>query len=272
MVYKSIPITGVEETALLTTYFLDNSPEIDPDRRRPVILICPGGAYRFTSDREAEAVAIQMNALGYHAAILRYSCAPARLPEALCQLAHATALLRERAEEFAIAPEKICVMGFSAGGHLAASLGVFWNRPELAAQTGLRPAQLRPDRLILSYPVITSGPMCHQESFENLLGCTREENPSLWDAVSLEYQVTVDVPPVFLWHTVEDGSVPVENSMLFASALRREGVPFELHLYGHGGHGLSLATEEIQCKATGYGLQPNCQSWVGLLKTWLEHQ
>lgn len=270
MIYKTIPITGVRETALLTTYFLDNSLEIDPNRRRPVILICPGGAYRFTSDREGEAVALQMNAMGYHAAILRYSCAPARLPEGLCQLARGVALLRERAEEFAIDPEKICVMGFSAGGHLAASLGVFWNRPELAKQVALEPALFRPHRLILCYPVITSGPLCHQESFENLLGCAREENPALWEAVSLERQVSAEVPPVFLWHTVEDGSVPVENSMLFAAALRRAGVPFELHLYGHGGHGLSLATEEIQCKATGYGLQPSCQSWVVLLKTWLE--
>ncbi len=272
MIYETISVKGLEQSAPLTLYCLDNSPEIDPERRRPVILICPGGAYRFTSDREAEAVAVQMNAMGFHAAILRYSCAPARYPEALCQLARCAAFLRENAQRYAIDPQRVYVMGFSAGGHLAGSLGVFWDSPALAERVGLPCETFRPDRLILCYPVITSDELGHQESFENLTGCKREENPELWDKLSLENQVTPSVPQTFLWHTVEDGSVPVENSLRFASALRRCGVGFELHLYQHGGHGLSLATEEITCKATGYPLQPNCQSWLSLLKTWLKEE
>ncbi len=269
MQYLTIPVSGQKETASLTLYLLDNSPEIDPERRRPVVLICPGGAYRFTSDREGEAIALQMNAMGCHAAILRYSCAPARFPEALVQLAEAAALLRKNAEQWHIDPEQLAVMGFSAGGHLAASLGVFWRKKELAEQTGLENKWFRPNRLILCYPVITSGENTHQESLENLTGCRRQEDNALWDRLSLERQVSADTPPAFLWHTAEDQTVPVENSLLFAAALRRNGVPFELHIYQQGGHGLSLGTKEIMCSATGYPNQPNVRSWIGLLKTWL---
>ena len=134
MIHEKIEIQlkDSEFKANLFTYFLDNSPEIDPERKRPVVLICPGGGYQMTSDREAEALAVRFMAMGYHAAILRYSVAPARFPEALLQLATAVAMLRENAEKWHIDTEKIVVQGSSAGGHLAASLGVFWNKPFVA--------------------------------------------------------------------------------------------------------------------------------------------
>ena len=134
MIYEKIEIQlkNSEFKANLFTYFLDNSPEIDPERKRPVVLICPGGGYAMTSDREAEALAVKFMAMGYHAAILRYSVAPARFPEALLQLATAVAMLRENAEKWHIDTDKIVVQGSSAGGHLAASLGVFWNKPFVA--------------------------------------------------------------------------------------------------------------------------------------------
>lgn len=124
MIHEKIEIQlkDSEFKANLFTYFLDNSPEIDPERKRPVVLICPGGGYQMTSDREAEALAVRFMAMGYHAAILRYSVAPARFPEALLQLATAVAMLRENAEKWHIDTEKIVVQGSSAGGHLAASL------------------------------------------------------------------------------------------------------------------------------------------------------
>ena len=134
MIHEKIEIQlkDSEFTANLFTYFLDNSPEIDPERKRPVVLICPGGGYAMTSDREAEALAVKFMAMGYHAAILRYSVAPARFPEALLQLATAVAMLRENAEKWHIDTDKIVIQGSSAGGHLAASLGVFWNKPFVA--------------------------------------------------------------------------------------------------------------------------------------------
>ena len=134
MLYKKIEIIvdGYEETADLYTYILDNSIEMNPERKRPVIVICPGGGYTKTSDREAEPVAMQYLAKGYHAVILRYSVAPARYPAALLQLAETVAYLRKNAEEFHIDTEKIILLGFSAGAHLAASLGVFWKKDFIA--------------------------------------------------------------------------------------------------------------------------------------------
>ena len=159
MIHEKIEIQlkDSEFKANLFTYFLDNSPEIDPERKRPVVLICPGGGYQMTSDREAEALAVRFMAMGYHAAILRYSVAPARFPEALLQLATAVAMLRENAEKWHIDTEKIVVQGSSAGGHLAASLGVFWNKPFVAEALGMDSEKFRPNGLMLSYPVITSG-------------------------------------------------------------------------------------------------------------------
>lgn len=172
MIHETIKIQaeGSAYEGKLVTYFLGNSPEIEPDRRRPVVVICPGGAYSATSDREAEGIAMQFLGRGYHAAVLRYSTAPARFPEALQQLALAVSMLRERAEEWHIDPDKIVVQGSSAGGHLAASLGVFWKKAFLSERLGKPSEAFRPNGLMLSYPVITSGEKAHMGSFENLLG------------------------------------------------------------------------------------------------------
>lgn len=252
----------------LTTYLLDNSPDIDPERVRPAVLICPGGGYAFTSDREAEAVAIRFNSYGYHALVLRYSVAPAEFPASLVELAAAVRLVRERAEVWHVDRKRVLVAGFSAGAHLACSLGVFWNQPFLQKLLGTEPESYRPDGMILSYPVITSGEFAHRGSFVNLLGGQDDAKRAL---VSLEHQVSKETPPAFIWHTFADNSVPLENSLLLADALRKAGVPFELHIYPHGGHGLGLANEETMCKRTGFGVQPECQSWTELAHTWVQH-
>ncbi len=270
MQYLSFDIQGSQASASLTLYLLENWLEIDPKRKRPMVLICPGGAYRFTSERESEAVAMQMTTMGCHAGILRYSCAPARYPEALLQLSRSVAMVREHAAQWHVDPDQIYVLGFSAGAHLAGCLGVFWNHEDLSTALELDSSAIRPNRLILCYPVITTGAYTHAESIENLTGKRREEHSSVWQDLSLERRVTPKTPPTFLWHTAEDPIVPVENSLLFASALRRRNVPFELHIFQKGGHGLSLGTEEIECKATHYPNQPNIRSWVRLLRTWLE--
>ena len=268
MIHEKIEIQlkNSEFKANLFTYFLDNSPEIDPKRKRPVVLICPGGGYAMTSDREAEALAVKFLAMGYHTAILRYSVAPARFPEALLQLATAVALLRENAEKWHIDENKIVVQGSSAGGHLAASLGVFWNKSFVTETLEKNSKMFRPNGLMLSYPVITSGEKAHEESFRNLLGEQYEEKK---EELSLENQVTPDTPPTFLWHTATDETVPVENSLYFFQACLQQGVSAELHIYPVGGHGLSLANEET-CRANGIGVQKECQSWIGLAQTWLE--
>lgn len=264
-----IKVEGYQETADLHTYILDNSVEMHPNRKRPVIVICPGGGYSMTSDREAEPIAMQYLARGYHAVILRYSVAPARYPVALLQLAKSVAYLREYAEEFHIDTDKIILQGFSAGAHLAASLGVFWKKSFIADTLHTDSEMVKPNGMILSYPVITSGEFAHQGSFEALLGDARDDAEKRREQ-SLEFQVTEDTPPTFLWHTVTDDTVPVENSMLFFAALREHKVPVELHLYPAGGHGLSLANEETSHEDGGC-IQPECQSWMELACTWIRN-
>lgn len=132
MIYKTISISAGENTSVeLFLYIIDNSVELKPDRQRPIIIICPGGGYCMTSDREAEPVALQYLAMGYHTAILRYSVKPAKYPAALLELGTAVKYLKEHAREYHIDPRNIFLQGFSAGGHLAGCLGVLWNTPWL---------------------------------------------------------------------------------------------------------------------------------------------
>lgn len=270
MIHKKIEIKarGMDAVGNLYTYFLDSSIEMRPNEKRPVILMCPGGGYEMTSDREAEPMAMQFLAMGYHVAVLRYSVCPVRYPAALLQVAESVLYLKEHADEYHIDPEKIVVQGCSAGGHLAANYGIAWNSPFLTKLMGMEndPERLCVAGLLLCYPVITSGEKAHEESFRNLLGEQYEEKK---EELSLENQVTPDTPPTFLWHTATDETVPVENSLYFFQACLQQGVSAELHIYPVGGHGLSLANEET-CRANGIGVQKECQSWIGLAQTWLE--
>ena len=255
-------------TAYMETYFQSVSPELKMSILRPCILICPGGGYQMTSDREAEPIALTFAARGYHTAVLRYPVAPVRYPEALLSLAEAVCWLRTHAEEYHINTEQITVCGFSAGGHLAASLGVFWREAFIREELGLEnSAILRPNRLLLGYPVITSGVYAHQNSIDSLLG--QDADNDARKAVSLENFVTGFTPPTFIWSTFEDQIVPTENPMMFASALRSHNVPFELHIYSVGEHGLALANEVTQDGAGG-SVCPACESWVDLACRWLE--
>ena len=258
---------GTQPYAGLDTYFLDNYEEIDADRKRPVILICPGGGYRMTSDREAEAVAIKYVSMGYQACVLRYSVKPEIFPRALCELAWCVSHLRSHADEYAIDRSSIFVLGFSAGGHLAACLGAFWQEKWLGELLKVDKEEIRPDGIVLCYPVITAKQYGHMESFENLLG--KNDTEEMRDYLSLEDHVTKKFPPAFIWHTYEDETVPVENSLIMAAALRKAGVSLELHIFPHGPHGLSLAKEETRCADTGGGIQKHCQHWPELTDEWI---
>ena len=261
----------------LVTYIQEHSKDIGIDKR-PLVLLCPGGGYARTSDREAEAMALQFLAMGYHAAILRYSCAPAKYPTALTEVAFSMALIRKHAEEWHVDADKIVIQGCSAGGHLAASLGMFWDEDFLAERIGLGAEEhdlIRPNGMILCYPVITSGEFAHRGSFENLLGTVEEGVDSAYlekmlEKMSLEKQVSEKTPKAFIWHTFTDGSVPVENSLMLVSALRKAGVSTEFHMYPKGGHGLSLANH-LTATADGGAMQEECTSWIGLAHTWMEH-
>lgn len=272
MMHQIFPIQaeGSLPEARLITYIQDHYEEIDIETR-PLILVCPGGGYIHTSNREGEALAMQFLAMGYHAAVLKYSCAPAVFPTALTELGASMLLIRQNAKAWHVDPNKILVLGCSAGGHLAASLGVFWEESFLAEALKLASDDrklLRPDGMILCYPVITSGEFAHRGSFQNLL---KEREGELSEKMSLELQVNEKTPPAFIWHTDTDGSVPVENSLLFVNALHRAGVSVEFHMYPVGGHGLSLANRLTQSKGGG-AVQEECTSWISLAHTWIEHR
>lgn len=265
---ETIPIRveGAAGEACLQTYFLYHSEAIKREKPRTTILICPGGGYEHTSDREAEPIALKFAAEGYHAAVLRYSVYPAEYPVALLELAGAVKYLREHAEEFQINPDKIIIQGSSAGGHLAASYCVFWRNSFLREYHQTSEEMLRPNGLMLSYPVITSGEFAHQGSFEKLLGERLEEKK---EELSLEKQINKEVPPVFIWHTFEDAAVPVENSLLFVSALRKLNISTEFHMYAKGCHGLGLANE-LTVMNDGKGIEKECETWIDLAVNWLK--
>ncbi|MBQ0071607.1 MAG: alpha/beta hydrolase [Spirochaetales bacterium] len=259
--------TSVTKKATLTLYVLENYKEMNINRKRPMIVVCPGGGYRYCSPREAEVIAVRLNSFGYNAAVLNYNCAPesAVFPESLKELALAVAMVREHAEEWHTDKDKIAVMGFSAGGHLAASLGVFWHEEWLEKEMGMKKECYEPNALILAYPVITGTEMRHKGSFDNLLGVDSQEER---DKVSLEKHVTKNVPPVFLWSTWTDQSVPIESSLYFASSLRKAGCSLELHIFGEGTHGLSTADEEVT-NSHHLVTMPNIGVWPELLRAWL---
>jgi len=233
-------VEGSADYAALYTYFLDLSPEIAIEKR-PTVIVCPGGGYAFTSDREAEPIAMGFNAAGFNAVVVRFSVAPARFPTALLEVATTVKYIREEGVKYGCDPDKIVIIGFSAGGHLTASYGDFWNRDFVCAALGCEKELLRPNGQILSYPVITSGEFAHEGSFRNLLGDRYDAEK---ENFSLENFVTEDTPPTFLWHTQPDDAVPVENSLMMVSALHEKGIRTEFHLFPDGGHGLSL------CNAT----------------------
>ena len=264
----SITVPGQQTgPAVLTLYQIANI-SVAPEKKRPLVIICGGGGYSRISDREREPIMLKFLAMGCSACILEYSVSPNRFPVALQELASAVALARKNSREWNIDPDKIVTCGFSAGGHLAASLGVFWNRELAYGPIGKTPEEIKPNGQILAYPVITSGEKAHRRSIHELLG-EKDEDPELLELVSLEKQVTADTPKTFLWHTLTDETVPVENSLLLAQAMIREGVKLELHIYPLGGHGLALALRETAGDQE-KNYVPYCSSWISMAQEWME--
>lgn len=267
-----IAVQSSGENACLRTYIIDSSDQLKYNKR-PLVLICPGGGYGFVCDREAEVMALQFTAMGYHAAVLTYSTYPVRYPTQILEAAQAWKLIRENAEKWNVLPDKTVILGCSAGGHLAASYSLFCGEDFIANSVGLSPDELRPAGMILCYPVITSGEFSHRDSFAALLGDDYNNliGTELLEKVSLENHVTEKAPPAFIWHTFTDNVVPVENSLLFASALRKHSVSCEMHIFPDGGHGLGLANELSQ-DSSGWGVQEECKIWIRLAEIWMKNK
>lgn len=221
----------------LHTYLHENN------QPRPCVLVIPGGGYRMVSPTEGEIVAKCFYEKGYQAFVGTYTTNFLSLEtlhmQPLKDISRMVRLIRSCAADFHIIPEQIVICGFSAGAHLCGSLGVHWKDVEDDGYPGI---SNRPDGVILSYPVITSGEYAHRDSFNALLGY--EPSGEELAYMSLEKQVTADTPPMFLWQTATDELVPVENSYLMAMALKKAGVLFEHHVFPRGIHGLSLADDD----------------------------
>ena len=210
---------------------------------RPAIVVVPGGAYCAVAPTEGEVVAKRFYDKGYNTFVVVYSTnlnmdTPLKF-QPLRDVSRAFRWVRKNAQELHVDASAVAVCGFSAGGHLAASLCVHYDAPEVQEEGAYAGISSRPDMAILSYPVITSGEFAHRDSFTALLGADATDEEL--EYMSLEKQVTKDTPPAFLWSTFTDADVPCENSMLYAAALRKAGVPTELHIFGNGPHGMSTA-------------------------------
>ena len=227
----------------------------------PAIVIGPGGGYNMVSDREAEPVAKEYFAAGYQVFVLTYSVGSrAKNFEPLCQLAATIAHIRANAEELCVDQDKIAVCGFSAGGHLAGSMGTLYHE-EKFLQVWNRAENIRPDAMILCYPVILADEFAHKGSIKNASGS--EVGTEEYEWFSLEKHVDEMTPPTFLWHTAADQAVPVQNSLRMANALSLAKVPVELHIFPEGSHGLSTCTKEVGSENLYVG------RWVEWSITWL---
>jgi len=243
-----------EDIPTLTAFF--------PSQRASgaAVIVCPGGGYTHLADHEGRPVAEWLNSIGITAFVLKYRIGPNyHHPAPLQDAARAIRLVRSRAAEWKIDPKRIGILGFSAGGHLASTIGTHFDSGQANATDPIDRASSRPDLMVLIYPVITMGQYTHSGSRNQLIGT----NPSA-DIVKLlsnEEQVTKDTPPTFLVHTANDAAVPVENSLHFVEALRKAGVPFELHIYERGPHGFGLGVDD-----------PILSTWPARCADWLHLQ
>jgi acetyl esterase/lipase len=225
----------------LTIYLPDNMTEIGRhNQKHPCLLICPGGGYGMVSQREGEPIGFHFLTQGYNVFVLEYSVQPNRFPTQLREVAAAMELIYANAEQWHCDTDKVAIMGFSAGGHLAAHYTNAYHWPEVRE---MFPESKPVNASLLCYPVITADPeYAHLGSFRNLLGkeeLTQEETIRF----SCDHMVSEQTPPTFLWHTRPDTCVPVMNTLLYAQALAKHGVPFAVHIYPQGGHGLATVDQ-----------------------------
>lgn len=245
--------------AVLDCYRPYNMPEMHREgQKRKTLLICPGGGYQFVSEREGEPVALHFLAAGYNVFVLHYSVGTHRIPAQICEVAAAVELIRAHSDDWNCDPERLALLGFSAGGHLAAHYATAF---DCAAVRAHFPASRNVNAVLLGYPVITAeAGVTHSGSFEHLCGhfpLTAEEEKQF----SCDCLVRPGMPPTFLWHTAADKTVPVANSLRYAAALSAACVPFELHVYPFGWHGLATVDAETAANALPQNIRP-AHAWL----------
>ncbi len=297
MLVKEFKLYENREDVTLTTYVLAEKGELRGQGLRPAILICPGGGYFNCSDREAEPVALVFAAMGYHAFVLRYSTylegaevsggdlfselevkEHLTHPAPVREIGMAMLLIREHAEEWMVDMDRVAVCGFSAGAHNSSMYGVYWDKPLITDFLGVEKEAIRPAALILGYTL--SDYILLRDSKKNKIeeaffrnsvkAFTGEAQPSEEKLIEVSPArlVSAQTPPTFLWATAADGMVPVQHSLRMAHALADHHVPFELHVFEEGDHGLSVATQASSVVKS--EINADAAKWVGLADTWLE--
>jgi acetyl esterase/lipase len=298
MLIREIQLWENEEDINLVTYILENSKEFQTDKKRPAIVICPGGGYLGTSDREAEPIALRFASYGYHAFVLRYNTGFKNMkidfeklpkqneksiyPGPLFDLAKAMMIIRENAKEWFVDSDRISICGFSAGAHLTASIGVHWQDDFLKEKFKVDSNIFKPNAIILGYPM-TDYNIMKEKLDENPIESLKEfwavSNKAIFgkaepskeerEKLSPTNYVTKNTPPTFLWHTADDGMVYVENSLAFAKQLSKYKVPYELHIFESGPHGLALCDESTAMEDQ--HINPHSGVWVDLVIDWLKN-
>jgi acetyl esterase/lipase len=283
MIYKHINHAEQFPDSRIEAYIHDPHEELNIGKRKAIV-VCPGGGYGFLSEREAEPVALQYFAAGLNVFILRYSILEkaANNYAPLIEACLAIKYIREHCDELYVDPEHVSIIGFSAGGHLAAWTGTSWHVPQVAAHLGgADPIICKPTSTILSYAVLTSDPKYrHTGSIWVLNGMPvesdvfpKDENGMVLDEegmsrFSVDKLIDERTAPAFLWHTFEDDCVNVQNSLLYASRMKEFNIPFEMHIYTNGSHGLSLCNAETASQ-NDYFIKPYAAQWLPLSIHWL---
>lgn len=247
---------------ILTVYCREKTGDL-LEKLRPAMLVLPGGGYAYCSDREQEPVALRYLHAGFSAFVLRYTVNTA-YPVPLIEAAMAMCFIRENAQKYSVDPAHVAAIGFSAGAHLAGMLATMYG--EAPVKEALAERLVRPDAVLLTYPVISGGKYGEEGTMSRISG----GDPALRETLSLEKRVTSSCPPAFLWHTVEDDCAPVENSLLFAAACKKAGVPFEMHLFEKGRHGTSVANIEVEESEEQVQKISHLAVWFDLSLVWLD--
>ena len=266
MIHETIRLFEDRPNVTLTTYVASVLDGIPHNRRRKAVLVIPGGGYYDCANREGEPMAHVFLAAGFNTFVLNYSTVTTgdpTWPNPLIDASAAMKYIRDHAKEYHVNPDYIFVIGSSAGGHLAASLGTLWDDDAIEAMLGMEKGYNRPTGMILCYPVITGGKYAHRGSFDRILGEKKDDAKAI-ETLSLENRVSEKTVPAFIWTTAEDTCVPPQNTLFFIKALADHNIPFESHIYPKGGHGASLNNEIVNCN------YPAIADWVDASIRWMK--
>ena len=266
MLHERIFLDPSDERVYIDTYVAD-----ERRHKRPAMLVIPGGGYsQVCTDREGEPIALAFVAKGYNAFVLNYRVGGETYPAQLIDASRAIAHIRDNADKYSVYQNKVYAVGFSAGGHLAGSLAIMHNEPEVLKTLGISEGYNRPDAAILSYPVVSAMLPTHAGSFEHLLGkslCDATEDERRY--LSLECRANEKSAPLFIWHTATDKVVPTNGSLALAQRYVELAIPCMLHLYPYGPHGVALANE-ITLTDNPDVIQPLAEGWVDAAVEWFK--